>query len=66
MPRTGSTALMPRPSSPRTHIQAKSPHRYEFEDDDFDLSAEDIQPEPPAYYGDALAGAAIGGRRLAF
>ena len=38
----------------------EEPAPIEFEDDDFDLSPEDIQPEPPEYYGDALAGAAIG------
>ena len=46
MPRIGCTALMPRLDSPSGYARAaEEPAPIEFEDDDFDLSAEDIQPE---------------------
>ena len=45
---------------PEDAYPGEEPAPIQFEDDDFDLSPEDIQPEPPAYYGNALAGAAIG------
>jgi hypothetical protein len=47
-------------AQPEDAYAEEEPAPIEFDDDDFDLSPEDIQPEPPAYYGNALAGAAIG------